>query len=276
MISVKQVDDLAADYDAFLVDQFGTLHDGSTIYPGAGAALLRLRAAGKRIVLLSNSGKRAAANARRLAALGIGPETYDLILTSGEVGVQMLAAGRIEAARGVTRCLLLEREGDGSVLDGLNMTPAAPDTAELVVIAGSEGDRRSLDSYAALLEPLARRGVPGLCLNPDRIMLTPSGFAFGAARIAETYAALGGTITWIGKPYPAIYRAALDALGNPPPTRVAGIGDSVEHDIVGARAAGCAAYLVRAGIIDRWDDGTIAAECVRYGASPDGILEAFA
>ena len=276
MIHLDTVDALAAAYDVFLVDQFGTLHDGTTLYPGAAAALARLRARGKRIVLLSNSGKRVAANARRMARLGIGPDAYDLFLTSGEVAVQMLAAGQIEAARGATRCLLLERSGQGLALDALNMTASPPETADLVIIAGSEGERRSLDWYADLLAPLARRGVPAICVNPDRTMLTPGGPAFGTGRIAETYAALGGDVTWIGKPYPAIYQAALAALGDPPRSRVAGIGDSVEHDIAGARAAGCGAWLVRAGIIAGWDDAAIAAECGRRGVMPDGLLEAFA
>src|SRR6185312_16969519 len=50
---------LAQRFDVFFVDQFGVLHDGSAPYPGAVAALSSLKAAGKKIVLVSNSGKRA-------------------------------------------------------------------------------------------------------------------------------------------------------------------------------------------------------------------------
>ena len=32
--------------------------------------------------------------------------------------MRLLAAGRIAAASGATRCLLLERDGDGALLDG--------------------------------------------------------------------------------------------------------------------------------------------------------------
>jgi HAD superfamily hydrolase (TIGR01459 family) len=270
------IDALLPLYDAFLVDQFGTLHDGMALYPGAADALRRLRAANKRVVLLSNSGKRSAPNIRRLARLGIAPDAYDVFITSGEVAFQLLAEDRITAARGARRCLLLERDGDGSVLDGLGLEPAPAASADLVIIAGSEGDRRTLDDYAALLAPLARDGRPALCLNPDRTMLTPSGLAFGAGRIAELYESLGGHVTWIGKPHLPVYAAALDAIGGPPPARVAGIGDSVEHDVAGARAAGCAGWLVRSGIIADADDAAIAAECRRCGVAPEGVLDAFA
>ena len=269
------IDALLPRYDAFLVDQFGTLHDGTTPYDGAAAALRRMRAAGKSVVLLSNSGKPAAVNARRLQRLGIGADLYDLQLTSGEAGMRLLRQEAIAEARGRRRCLLLERDGDGELLGLLGLDAAEPEDADLVIIAGSEGERRPMAWYADLLAAPARRGVPALCFNPDRTMLTPRGPAFGAGQIAERYAALGGHVTWIGKPHGAIYAMALAELGNPPPARVAGIGDSVEHDIAGARHAGCGAWLVRTGIIAGWDDAAVAAECATRGATPDGMLAGF-
>jgi ribonucleotide monophosphatase NagD (HAD superfamily) len=79
----------------FLIDQFGTLHDGRMAYPVAAAALMRIRAAGRKVVLLSSSGRPLEPNANRLANLGIGPKAYDLLLTSGEVAARMsLPKGR--------------------------------------------------------------------------------------------------------------------------------------------------------------------------------------
>ena len=276
MKRLPDVAELLPQYDAFIVDQFGTLHDGHALYPGAEAALRRLRAAGKRVLLLSNSGKRGTTNVRRMARLGIAPDAYEACLTSGEVAWRLLAQGRIEVAHGRRRCLLLERDGDGTLLDGTGLAAVSAGQAELVVIAGSEGERRTLESYADLLAPLARRGLPALCINPDRTMLTSSGRVFGTGRIAELYQSFGGSVAWVGKPYPEVYAAALAALDQPDPARVACIGDSVEHDVAGARAAGCAAWLVRAGIIADADDAAIEAECRRVGVTPDGMLDAFA
>jgi HAD superfamily hydrolase (TIGR01459 family) len=276
MRQLARATDLLPFCDAFLLDQFGTLHDGTAPYPGVADALRAMRTAGRKLAMLSNSGKRSAENAARLARLGLPAHLFDAVVTSGEVGRGLLAAGRIGAARGARRCLLLERHGDGSLLAGLNLVPGPAAAAELVVIAGSEGERRTLDAYAAELAPLARAGIPALCLNPDRVMLTRRGLTFGAGQIAERYEGLGGSVTWIGKPYPDVYAATLAALGNPPPARVAAIGDSVEHDVAGARAAGCAAWLVRTGIVSGLEDAAIMAECRRHGATPDGILAKFA
>ena len=110
--------DLAARYRGFIVDQWGVLHDGGAPYPLALEALAELRAAGKRVVLLSNSGKRAAINRRRLAALGIAPDLYDGLVTSGEATWQALAErGDPVFARLGRRCLLWSRDGDRSLVE---------------------------------------------------------------------------------------------------------------------------------------------------------------
>jgi ribonucleotide monophosphatase NagD (HAD superfamily) len=84
-------------YDVFVLDQFGTLNDASTLYPGVAELLRALRAAGKRVATLSNSGKRAAENWRRLHRLGVPDGSFDVVLTSGEVGHTLIAAGADDA-----------------------------------------------------------------------------------------------------------------------------------------------------------------------------------
>jgi HAD superfamily hydrolase (TIGR01459 family) len=255
-------------YGAFLVDQFGTLHNGLRLYPGALAALQRMRKRG-RVVLLSNSGKRAVANIRRLDRLGIPPDVYDLLLTSGELGWRILR----DVWGGARAVLLLSRGEDASFLDGLAMRPVTrAEQADVVVIAGSEGDRFPLTHYATVLQPAAERGLTALCLNPDRTMLVSDGTSFGAGQIAELYQSLGGHVVWIGKPYGELYRAALAEIGEPEPATVVGIGDSMEHDVAGAKGAGCAAALVLTGIASGATAAAIEAECLRWNTRPDAVL----
>src|SRR3546814_15408553 len=83
---------LASRYDAFLLDQFGVLHDGSTVYPGVVACLEALHAAGKRTIILSNSGTPRAPSMERLARPGIPPALYEDLVTSREVAPRLPAA----------------------------------------------------------------------------------------------------------------------------------------------------------------------------------------
>lgn len=262
--------------DAFLVDQFGTLHDGMNAYPGAVEALLTLRRAGKRIAILSNSGKRNAANEARFARLGFPRESYDVFLSSGEAAWRLLAGNRPPALRNARTCLLLSRDKDVSALEGLDLVRVTrAEQADLVLIAGSETDRRPLADYVEILRPAAQRGVPCVCTNPDRTMLVEGGLRSGAGQIAELYASLGGSVIWFGKPHRPIYDMVLGMLGSPPRHRVFGVGDSVEHDVAGAAASGCCSALVLTGIAEGLDKAALSAEAELRKAWPSVVLRRF-
>ncbi len=267
---------LAERYEVFLLDQYGVLHDGVQPYPGVIDALQRLKAAGKRSVLLSNSGRRALENGERLTRLGLGGDLFDQIVTSGEVAWNLLAEGGLEVAENA-RCLLLSRGGDRSALAGLPLEETNDATeADVVLLSGSNGERMSLADYEAILAPAAAAGRPCLCTNPDKVMLVPGGKTFGAGRIAELYQSLGGQVTWIGKPYPEIYRFALGKLGDPPSASVVAIGDSLEHDVAGAKTMGCSAALVLSGIHEGEAPEALSLLARRHGAMPDVTLRSLA
>ncbi|MER9140292.1 TIGR01459 family HAD-type hydrolase [Mesorhizobium sp. M0830] len=266
---------LAERYDVLLLDQFGVLHDGTRPYPGAVAALSALKRAGKTVVLISNSGKRAQPNESRLIKLGFEPGSWDHFVSSGEVAWRsfhdMAASGELRPG---TKCLLISRDDDRTATEGLPfMLTEAGEDAELVLISASEGDRYDLDHYRHLLEPAAARRVPCFCTNPDSVMLTSLGPRFGAGRLADLYESLGGNVTRIGKPYRAIFDAALALAGEPDRGTVVCIGDSVEHDISGGNSAGVATALVLSGILA--DTPDLAAVFDEQQAWPDYITDSF-
>ena len=266
---------LAERYNVFLLDQFGVLHDGTRPYPGAVAALSALKRAGKTVVLVSNSGRRAQPNESRLIKLGFEPGSWDHFVSSGEVAWrsfgEMATSGKLRPG---TKCLLISREGDRSAIEGLPFVlTGSGDEAELVLIAASEGDRFDLDHYRRLFAPAAARRVPCFCTNPDIIMLTAKGPRFGAGRLADLYESLGGSVTRIGKPDKAIFEAALALAGEPDRGTVVCVGDSVEHDISGGNSAGIATALVLSGILA--DTPDLAAVFDEQQAWPDYITDSF-
>lgn len=266
--------DLADRFDHFLIDQFGVLLDGVGCYPFAASALGTLAARGKQIVLLSNSGRRAAPNIARLTGLGFAPDSYRALVSSGEVAFRLLRGRSLPPGSGF---LLIGRGGDTTATDGLGLVQTdRAEAAGLVIISGAEPERFSLPDYQRQLEPAARLGLPALCTNPDKVMLTAGGPAFAAGRIAEAYQAMGGSVEWIGKPYPAVYAAALAALGHPDPARVVCIGDSLEHDIAGGAAAGMATALVRTGVGAGLTGPELAAAICAAAARPTFVLPRFA
>ena len=75
---------LADDYDGFVVDLWGVLHDGVRAFPAALDCLAELKARGKQVLILSNAPRRAESVAQRNLELGIAPELADAVMSSGE------------------------------------------------------------------------------------------------------------------------------------------------------------------------------------------------
>lgn len=269
---------LFSEADAFLVDQFGTLHDGARPYPGVIDRLRQMRRAGKPVIILSNSGKRSEANAERLAAIGLGADCYDAVLTSGEAAWRILAQRQLPWLATARRCLVLARGGDPAALAGLDLEAVTTaGQADFILLLGSEADRIGLAGYRALLAPAVAARLPCLCANPDLEMILPDGRTAPApGAIAALYAEMGGgPITLIGKPAPAIYDAAFTLLesltGHPADrARIWAVGDSLDHDIAGAAAAGCRSLLVGTGLAAGMDAASLAERLDRTGGiSPE-------
>jgi len=268
---------LIKSFDVFFLDQFGTLHDGVAPYPGAVGALQRIRAAGKQVVILSNSGKSAEANARRFVKIGFPKDSFDQFVTSGEVAVDLLMRGALNLPLSPrTRCFTISRDGDTFLADRLGLEAVeTADHADLIVISGSQAHRISLDTYREMLRPAAEAGVPAICTNPDIMMLTPQGLAPAAGSIAKIYEALGGTVSWVGKPHRAMYEYAYRICGAPPKDRIVAIGDSMEHDIFGAQRFGISSVLIHLGVSSGIARKELESVAEKAGLGMPAILERF-
>lgn len=242
-------DDLVSRYDVFFIDQFGVLRDDERVYDGAMDALSALKKSGKTIVILSNSGLSGDQNIRRLARLGLDRRFFDHFVTSGDVAYASLSRPGYLAA-GSSRCFTISSGNGTELADRLGLTSVqTAEDADIVIIAGSEAERISLDEYREILRPAANRRLPCFCTNPDFLKLAHGTVVAGAGSIANLYEELGGNVTRLGKPYPEIYEHALSICGNPENDMVVCIGDSIDHDIVGASNAGLASVLVETGIL---------------------------
>jgi HAD superfamily hydrolase (TIGR01459 family) len=241
---------IADQFDHVLLDQWGTLHAGKAIFPAARECVTKLREAGKRALALSNSGKRAFENERRLAALGLLPDAYDGILTSGEVAWNGLRMRTSDPFIGLGRaCFLVSRGGDRSIVEGLKLDLVADVCdADFILLSGLDDEAAEPERWREHLTLAAVHNIPMLCANPDLVMFGARGMMPAPGALAAFYRSLGGKVTFVGKPHPAIFTTALGRLGHPHPQRVLVVGDSIAHDIAGGRAAGMLTLLIRSGV----------------------------
>ena len=236
-------------YQGFLLDQWGVLHDGKTLYAGVIAALEALKMLDKTVVILSNSGKRSHDNQQRMAKLGISPDLYDAVITSGETAWQGLKQANDPFFTDLgQRCLFFSHGNDRSAIEHLPLILVDyADDADFVLMGGLDKDPAIIAQVEAKLEQARLRGLVLVCSNPDFSVVDGETLGRGPGALAQAYEQAGGEVRYIGKPWPAIYRAALNAL-NLPPEQIVAIGDSIHHDIKGAVDFGMDGALVTQGV----------------------------
>ncbi len=241
---------IAEAYDGFILDVWGVLHDGLKPFPGVLNALEQLKKRDKRIVVLSNAPRRAGPVAHRLTEIGIPPELYDHIHTSGEETWQHLkrrddafyaALGRL--------CYLIAPPRDNGVMDGLDFEQVENVAeAEFVFNTGPWGWDEDVLRYEEMLRSARQRDLPMVCANPDLVVHHQGRRAICAGAIAQRYEELGGKVRWHGKPFAGVYNTAVTLLGIGDRRRILAIGDSLRTDIAGANGAGIDSVLVAGGI----------------------------
>lgn len=261
-------------FDAAILDQWGVLHDGAKAPPGAVEAITAMKAAGKKMAVLSNSARFGSDSAGKLVALGYPQGTFEGVVTSGETTYDLLRDRGDPLFAGLGRkVLLIAREP--TLINGLDYQPVDVESAEFVLLGSSTAPEKSLaKDFAATLDRAAARGLPLVCANPDRAGLAATGLIEGPGYLAAYYEKIGGTARYLGKPHPEVYARASALLGNVPPHRIIAVGDSLEHDIAGGRRFGCLTAFVEAGIhaADLAEPDGFTHLCANYGATPDFVI----
>jgi len=268
---------LSQQYDGFVLDVWGVIHDGVALFPGVAGCLDQLHKRGKRFCMLTNAPRRAYAVARAMQKMGM-PEPFTRdIVTSGEACHEALKS-RADPwfARLGTRCLHIGPERDVSLLDGLDLTVTKdPAAADFIVNTGPWRDEETVADYEPLLAACAARKLPMVCANPDLAVVRGGKRIICAGALARRYQEMGGDVRDYGKPHPAIYDVCLQRLGIADRTRVLAIGDSLRTDIAGAEAAGIPAALVLGGLHAEEFGGDLAkvtAACAAANVHPVALI----
>ncbi len=242
--------EIAGGYDGFILDLWGVLHDGTAPFPGVVDALGRLKAAGKRLAVLSNAPRRAALVEARMNEIGLTRGLYDHVHSSGEETWQHLLRrdDPFYAALG-QRCYHLGPARDDNMLEGIGLQRVADiNDAEFILNTGPSDWDETVAQHEPLLRAARARDLPMVCANPDLVVVHQGRRAICAGAVAQRYEALGGRVRWHGKPFRPAYETCFAALGISDRRRIIAVGDSLRTDIAGANAAGIDSVLVTGGI----------------------------
>lgn len=282
-------------FKAWLLDQFGVLHDGKKPYPGAILALEKLAENGAKMVIISNSSRRSSVTMKKLKSLGFDTSCFLATITSGELTHQHLqkrddpwfaALGR--------KCIHITWDDRGAIsLEGLGLQVVNNvDDAEFILAHGTEALGspsgvplpKSLEELEQVLMLGIEKRLPMVVANPDYVTVEARDLRVMPGTLAAKYESLGGEVKWMGKPDKVIYTSAMSLAGVDARECIM-VGDSLHHDIKGANASGMASAFVTGGVhadeLGLGEFGETAGEdavsslCSKHGSYPSYVLPSF-
>ncbi|CAI7797759.1 unnamed protein product [Closterium sp. NIES-54] len=215
-------------YEAWILDQFGVLHDGKKAYPQAIEALRQLAASGAKVVLLSNSSRRVEVASKKLPSLGFDPSLFCGIVTSGEITHRHLMDRSLDPFFQTlgSKCLQFTWAARGAVsLEGLGLQVVeSPEEADFILAHGTEAvgvaeaekpaRPASLDELAGLMRRAAEEGrrrgrmIPMVVANPDIVTVEARALRVMPGTLARQYEQMGGVVKCMGKPDPVCHLLA--------------------------------------------------------------------
>jgi HAD superfamily hydrolase (TIGR01459 family) len=245
---VEQLRGLVDGVEVILSDIWGVVHNGLEAFPEACEALHTYRQRGGTVILITNAPRPADSVQRQLRKLGVSDETYDAIVSSGDLTRNFVAdhPGK--------KMFWIGPERDSSIHRGLDAAMAPLKQADYIICTGLFDDEtESAEDYRAMLLQAREHKLPLICANPDIVVERGDRLIYCAGAIAELYRELGGEAIFYGKPHRPIYERAMalatERRGRPTSLdRVLAIGDSVRTDLTGALGFGIDCLFLTRGI----------------------------
>jgi HAD superfamily hydrolase (TIGR01459 family) len=245
---VERLADLVDGIDVVLSDIWGVVHNGLESFPEACEALHTFRSRGGTVIMITNAPRPADSVQRQLRKLGVADDTYDAIVSSGDLTRHYVAGhpGR--------KVFWLGPERDSSIYRGLDLTLGPLEQADYIICTGLFDDEiETAEDYRSMMLQARERRLPLICANPDIVVERGDRLIYCAGAIAELYRELGGEVIFYGKPHRPIYDRAMELATERrgramPLNRVLAIGDSVRTDLAGAHGFGIDCLFVTRGI----------------------------
>ena len=244
----ERLSDLVDGVEVILSDIWGVVHNGLESFPEACEALHTYRQRGGTVILITNAPRPADSVQRQLRKLGVADETYDAIVSSGDLTRSFVAdhPGK--------KMFWIGPDRDSSIHRGLDAVMAPLEQADYIVCTGLFDDEiESAEDYRAMMLQAREHKLPLICANPDIVVERGDRLIYCAGAVAELYRELGGEVIFYGKPHLPIYERAMalaaERRGKPTPLdRVLAIGDSVRTDLTGALGFGIDCLFLTRGI----------------------------
>ena len=251
---IKSIGDIISLYDVFILDQWGVMHDGYKGYDLAINSVEKLIRENKKLIIISNSSKRKTSSISRLKSLGFDKNHFIEVMTSGEMIWQEIFTSIDNYGNNIKNCFHIynsSKEDGLEFRNGLEKFNFVSNISEAnFILACTPFENTEPIDYIPILKDALDMNLVMFCANPDFVTIEKNNdknmYCMGT--IADLYQHMGGRVVILGKPSKEIYKVSCKKIEDLNKSKILAIGDSLDHDILGANNFNIDSVLISSGI----------------------------
>ena len=238
MKKLDHLKDIIHNYDYFIIDLWGVVHNGIQPYQGALKTIEELHNNKKKYCFLSNA-PRPVNDVRKflIEKMKIKETFLKNILTSGEAAINSIknfTYGKFFFHLGPNR--------DKKIYQGLETYKTDLKKCDYILCTGLyDHEMEKLSFYEKLLENSLNKKM--ICTNPDLIVDKGDTQEYCAGSIAKIFEGIGGEVVYFGKPHKEVYKMCFNSN-----EKVLAVGDNLRTDIKGANNLNIDCIFISQGV----------------------------
>ena len=220
---LNHLSDIYKNYETFVIDLWGVIHNGVMLNPKAIEAIEQLKNNSKKIVFLSNAPRPSSKVINFLLKMNMNKKYLSNVMTSGEAAMYAInknTFGKTFFHLGPSR--------DSSVFEKVKDNKANLENCDFILCTGLFDEyENDLEYYQNFLR--RHVGKKLVCTNPDLTVHRGNIEELCAGSVAKVFEELGGEVVYYGKPHKDVYNLCFNSN-----EKVLAIGDNLRTDIKGA------------------------------------------
>ena len=251
---INSFSEISDKYNVFILDQWGVMHDGRHGYDHAIDAVKHLIYKNKQLIIISNSSKRRISSINSLKDLGFNKNNFIEVMTSGEMIWQELKDFSYKYDFKTKNCFHIfdsSKEDGKDFRIGLEKFKFIDNIkdADFILACTPFQNTKPID-YIPILKEALEMNLIMFCANPDFVTIEKNNESnmYCMGTIADLYDHMGGKVVILGKPSKEIYLKSCKQLDQIDKSKTIAVGDSLDHDILGASNFGVDSVLITSGI----------------------------
>ena len=237
MKKLEHLSDIYNSYDTFIIDLWGVMHNGISLYEKAIETVDNLLKNSKKIVFLTNAPRPSEKVKKFLKNLKFEDKYLKNVVTSGEAAMQAINKnkfGKFFYHLGPSR--------DDSIFNKIINNKTSLEKSDFILCTGLFDEHQTdLNFYKVLLKDHISKKL--ICTKPDLTVHRGEQEEYCAGMVAQTFKSIGGNVIYFGKPHQEIYKICFGKN-----EKVLAIGDNLRTDIKGANNLNIDSIFITNGV----------------------------